>query len=212
MAKAKGTAAAIGLVALIGLGAYLFASEAKAADDDDDDFDPTPDPSKPEQPGKGPGGVPKPKGGGKTFGDPDPDVGYLVPFDWDPVRGLYISPDCEMVVEAPGWYCGAGGPDLQTPQLYGGFACTAIEFESYVDTMAEPGNGVAGYVDFLLGVGMQPEEIAFQILTEVSPLCADLPDNMWPEGLAAWYSGFLDRVVMSWEEFHGLEFDPGAAA
>ena len=202
----KGFAIGIGVAALLGVG--LWAATASADEgDDDNDFDPRPPPGS-DDPGKGPGGVPKPKGGGKTFGDPDPEVVYTVPDDWDPVRGIYISPDCEMVVEAPGWYCGSSGPELETPQIFGGFSCTAIEFDNYFDTMAEPGNGVAGYIDFLAGVGFQPEEIAFQILSEVSPLCADLPFDMWSPGLVAWWDSFLERVIFSWEEFHGIEFDP----
>lgn len=201
-------AAAIGIGLALGLGAYLFATSASAAggDDDNDLPDEPPEPGDPPTPGNGPGGSPKPVGGGKTYGEPAGVATYTIPDDWDPVRGLFISPDCEMVVEAPGWFCGSGEND--TPQVFGGFACTAIEFDSYHETMAEPGNGVAGYVEFLIGLGSQPEQIAFTILTEVSPLCADLPDAQWPPGLVAWYEAFLERVIFTWEEYWGIEFDP----
>jgi hypothetical protein len=116
-----------------------------------------------------------------------------------------------MVVEAPGWFCGTGGADGSTPQPFGSFACTAITAETYVDTMAIDANGVAGYVDYLVELGMQPEEICMQILAEVSPLCADLPDAQWSDGLLGWYEAFLERVIIWYEEYWGIEFEPEAA-
>ncbi len=213
MAKKK-TVAAVGIGAVVALAAYLFATSAEAAEPgvDDDDAPDRPPSNGERRPGKGPSGAPKPAPGGSTTGTPPQGASYTIPEDWDPIRGLWISPDCELVVEAPGWYCGSTGAGWQTPQVYGGFSCTAIEHASYVDTMAEPGNGVAGYVDFLIGAGWQPEDIAWQILTEVSPMCADLPTDMWGDGLWSWYQGFVERVIISWEDYQGIPFDPEAAA
>ncbi len=217
MAK-KSAAVAIGVVVLLGGAAYLYSSTASAADGDDDDDDGL-DPTTGGNGGNGgnggrggPGGkgkidpsIPEPAGGGKTWGDAPPGTTYNIPDDWDPIRGLWISPDCEVVVEAPGWFCGASGDD---PFLYGGAQCNSVEFETYAVTMDDPGNGVAGYIYFLIGLGQQPEQIAYQILTEISPLCADLPDNMWPDGLYDWYEVFLERVIVEWESEWGIEFDP----
>ena len=237
MAK-KGAAVAIGLAVLIGGGAYLYATgaEAKDRDDDDDDLDDLDDkrpdigddfdrPGRGDIPGKGPGGAPKPADGGKTWGDAPPGASYTVPEDWDPMRGLWISLDCEVVVEAPGWYCGTFSDD--TPVPFGDPDCVIVERESYAETMAQDRNGVTGYIFFLIyaaGVdesgsplpGLQPEEIAYQILTEISPMCADLPDDMWPDGLWDWYEYFLERVILTWEYAVGesdeweIPFEPEA--
>ena len=201
------TAVAIGAAALIGAGIFLFGRKA-FADEPGPAPGPTPGPA-PEPPRPGPGprpDIPKPAGGGKTYGIPPASAGYQIPADWDPLRGLWISPDCEVVVEAPGWYCGVGGPQGLTPQAWGDFSCRGILAESYVETMAVERNGVTGYVEFLIETGLQPEQIAFQIVQEIAPMCADAP--MWPAGLLAWWDDFLRRVVEQWEEFHGIPFEP----
>lgn len=207
MAK-KGAALAVGLAAIAGLGLYLWGSSASAGEGEGGG------PNWPEdegESGNGPNGAPESWEGGEVWGEPPSGASYVVPPDWDPLRGLWISPDCELVVEAPGWFCGTGGPEGMTPQPFGGFACTAMTAETYVDAMAMERNGVAGYVDYLVELGMQPEEICLQILSEVSPLCADLPDDQWPDGLFAWYEGFLERVTVWWEEYWGIDFEAEAA-
>lgn len=199
----RGLALAAGTIGVAAL--FLLFRDAQASGPPGPEYDGPNAP--PGTPGKGPRGAPKPKAGGTTTGTPPSDASYVLPEGWDPVRGLWISPDCEVVVEAPGWYC--GDDQEGNPFLYGGFSCSAIEFDSYEETMLEPGNGVAGYVDFLIGTGMQPEEIAMQILVEVSPLCADLP--AFSPGLQAWYEWLLERVVASWEEYQGIPFEAGVS-
>ena len=210
MASKAAVGGGIALALLVALGIYAYSSEAEAGEPDEgDDEDDLPDlPGTGDEPGKGPGGSPKPVTGGKVWGDAPPGAQYMVPADWDPVRGLWIAPDCAMVVEAPGWFCGSTG---DSPNVFGGDVCTEIEHDSYAATMAEPENGVAGYVDFLIGNGMQPEDIAWQILAEVSPFCASVDPQDWPDGLWAWWEGFLERVILWWEEYTGIEFEPEAA-
>ena len=217
---ANKAAVAIGVLALLGGAAYLYSSTASASDGRDDDLDDDrdddrddgrdddlDDPSTGKTKPGGKGTIPKTTGGmGKTWGTVPPGTTYKIPDDWDPTRGLWISPDCEVVVEAPGWFCGSSGQD--EPFHYGGPQCNSVEFETYLATMDDPGNGVAGYIYFLINLGEQPEQIAYQILTEISPLCADLPDNMWPDGLFDWYETFLERVIVEWESEWGIEFDP----
>jgi len=210
MAKKKGTALALGIAAIAAGGLYLWSTSASADQGDDDPNGPD-WPGTGDEPGKGPGGSPKSLPGGDVYGDPPPGAGYLVPEDWDPIRGLWVSPDCEMVVEAPGWFCGSGGPDLETPQPFPGEPfCTAMPADTYAGTMDVPGNGVAGYLDFLFEIGMGPEEAAWQVLVEAAPECALDPADM-PDGLFAWWEGWVARVVYWWEEYHGIEFEPDAA-
>jgi len=207
MAKGK-TAAGIAIVALAAAGAYAYATsaEAKGTDDFDDDFD---EPGF-EGPGKGPGGSPKPAGGGNVYGKPASGAQYTMPIDWDPIRGLWVSPDCEMVVEAPGWFCGSTG---ETPHPLGSGYCVAVERESYEETMAEPDNGVAGYIEFLINMAAYPDEIAGQIVGEAIPeACWSLPAAEWPDGLWAWWEGFLARVTAWWEDAWGIPFEPEEAA
>ena len=213
MAKGK-TAVAIGILAAVAVGAYAVtagAAEPDDFDDDlDDDFDDDFDLPGWEGPGAGPGGAPKAAGGGKTYGEPAPGASYSIPVDWDPIRGLWISPDCEMVVEAPGWFCGS---DNDTPYIFGAGQCNVVEFESYADTMAEPGNGVVGYIEYLVNMGAYPDEIAGQIVGEaIPPECWSLPAADWPPGLWAWWEGFLARVTAWWEEAWGIPFEPEEAA
>jgi hypothetical protein len=203
MAKTKQGRAlvVIGVIGLAGLGIFLYSRKAKAAEGA------KPLPGKTEG-GKLPPKIPRPAKGGKTYGKVPKGQRYELPADWDPLRGLWISPDCEVVVEAPGWYCGLDTVNgKKIPLSFGGNRCNAYEAESYVETMAQEDTGVAGYVLFLINAGMQPEEIAYQILTEVSPFCADVPDSQWPQGLQSWYESFLERVILTWEEEQGIPFE-----
>lgn len=211
MAK-KSAALGIGIAAAVAAGVYMLTRSASAAEGGDDFDEPLGPGEGPGQvPGSGPGGSPKPASGGKVYGSPPAGTTYTIPADWDPIRGLWISPDCEMVVEAPGWFCGSDG-DI-TPWVFGAGQCNAVEFDNYADTMADPGNGVAGYVEFLINMGMFPDEIAGTIVGEAVPeACWSLPVEQWPDGLWAWWEGFLARVTAWWEEAWGIPFNPEGEA
>lgn len=208
MAKKDG--ALLVLVAgAIGLGIWAVSKDAKA----DDVLGPSWDvPGSGGGRGKGPGGSPKAIGDLPPWGDPAPGASYLVPDDWDPMRGLWISPDCVMVIEGPGWYCGSSGSgESETPNLLDGFLCNSEEGLSLREVMAIPGNGAAGYIAALIGAGHQPGEIAYAILEEASPMCAAVNASQWGPGLQAWYDALLQRVIDAWEDEQGIDFDPEAA-
>lgn len=153
--------------------------------------------------------VPKTRPGGKRFGEPTKD--YAIPADWDPIRGLYVSPDCQVIVEGPAWFCGQDANNAI--QLYpGAFSCRAVEKTNYKETMAVPRNGVAGYVDYLIGKDFNPSEIAWTILEEAAPACWDLDQPDWPQALVYWWNYLLERLALWYEESTGIPFDPFANA
>ena len=200
------------LVGLAALGAVLFMANEAKADEPGPNWD---TPSRGGKRGKGPGGSPRAKGENgdlPTWGTPPPGASYLVPEDWDPIRGLWISPDCQMVVEAPGWFCGSSGAgEAEVANAPGGFVCEAVEEQTLIDTMAIPNNGASGYIASMVLAGYQPEEIAIAIVAETSPLCADVSVDQWGAGLIAWYESLLARVIEMWEEERGVIFFGGEA-
>jgi hypothetical protein len=109
---------------------------------------------------------------------------------------IWISPDCEYVVE--------GNLFWPVP----GEMINAEEAETLDAVLAIERNSVIGYVDALIARDYtDPAVVAQQILQEVSPLCADLDPAMWGDGLRAWYENFVERLIPYLEE-GGIEFDP----
>jgi hypothetical protein len=176
----------------------------------DDEVEPDPTPGGGDRPGDAPspgGRIPKTRPGGKRFGDVEKN--YPIPAGWDPVRGIYFSPDCEVVVEAPAWFCGLDGNGAI--QLYPGSpGCRAVEASSYKETMAIPRNGVAGFVDYLITKDFDPSQIAWTILDEAAPNCWNLDQKDWPPGLVHWWNYLLRRVSQWYEESTGIPYDPFA--
>lgn len=211
-------------VIALGLGALLFLLKSKASKGagggGGGDL--------PEPPGPSPGGgdkpvpgdsptpgnkkVPKTKPGGKRFGEVTKD--YAIPADWDPVRGLFFSPDCRVVVEAPGWLCGVN--EQGVINLYGvpgphGFEdCRSIERNTYDKTMAVDRNGAMGYITHLIGKDLDPNDIAWMILEEAAPACWNMPQSKWPDGLVYWWNYLLERLSTIYEDETGIHFDPYA--
>lgn len=177
---------------------------------DDDDREPPPTPGGGDRPGDSDpdhGRVPKTRKGGKRFGDVTKD--YMLPKGWDPIRGIWFSPDCEVVVESPGWLCGQEYDGVIN--MYPGSPnCKAIEFTTYKRTMAEPYNGCMGYVDYLINKGFNPSEVAWTILEEAAPHCWNKQQRDWPPGLVYWWNYLLSRLAERYEENTGIHFDPFA--
>lgn len=151
---------------------------------------------------------PGPTGKGTVWGGPPgggrPDAGapkaQWPVFPWDG-NALWISPDCDVVFEAEGFW-------------NDGVNVAAIEAPTLGAVLAEPGNSVAGYVDFLINEQgfTDPVDIAAQILREASPLCADVDPDQWGRGLIAWYNDLVERLIPYVErELGGIPFGEGDA-
>lgn len=173
------------------------------------------------QKGKGESGSPKPAPGGVTSGRGRPGVSYVVPEGWDPVRGLWISPDCEYVVEGPGWYFGLClGPegyrvcDLNYRDGWP-WSTDGGSLTGNGQTMAEhlgsaEDAGALGFVANRLAEGLQPEDVARLILEEYAPMCADVDPSMWSPALSSWYQSLVARIVEESESELGGGFVPEA--
>lgn len=205
-------------IVMLGVSTLIFLLSRRKRKGDGDPLPPPPAPGpapEPPVPGGGPRPgdktppngkrVPKTQPGGTRYGDPDKD--YTIPANWDAVRGIWFSPDCKVIVEAPAWFCG------QAPngaiQIYpGSFSCTVIEKPTYAETMAVPKNGVAGYVDYLISKDFDPNLIAWTILEEAAPACWDLEQKDWPPALVYWWNYLLERLYSWYEDSTGIPFDP----
>lgn len=197
----------------IGLVAFLFARAAFAkrsvSSGDPDDA------SNAGKPGKGPGGAPRPSRGGVTGATRREGVTYMVPDGWDPVRGLWISPDCESVVEGPAWWTGNvivdGVPEMPAlkygpegfPENYTQAGALQIPYAGTVSAplreflAAQPDVGaVMWVVDRVSTTGqdLQPEDVAQAILSEYAPLCADADPSTWSEAIRDWYQSIVRRI------------------
>jgi hypothetical protein len=150
--------------------------------------------------GQKPGYPGKPKkgpGGSSTWGDvPSPSA--LPDFDFAG-NGIYISADCEYVIEGN--------------QFWG--ARRAEEFPTVLETLMAPGddpkNSIQGWIDYLLnqeGV-TDPQVIVERFMREVSPFCWDVAHSSgefdpetWGVGMRNWFENFFARVmdhVATWE-------------
>lgn len=162
--------------------------------------------------GRGPRGTPKPAQGGVTDGDGQ--GGYTVPAGWDPIRGLWISPDCDWIVEGPGWWNGTPGGQQIAITYQEGWPANAENAnleamlpeagESLPAHMQRADVGVLGWVDGqVLGnenfAPRQPEDVALDILRHYAPMCADVDPLQWSEALLGWYASVVDRIVR-WEQ------------
>lgn len=161
---------------------------------------------RPEKPGPqtGPGGKGKifgggggGGGGGLFGGGGGAKLPPGLPADFDfGGNDLWVSPDCEWVVE--------GNRFWQTNKV------NAEEAPTLEAVLAIDDNGVNGFIDYLINdQGFRsPEEITWRILQEASPLCADLDPEQWGEGLAQWFENFVARIVPYVEETTGgIGFD-----
>lgn len=146
-----------------------------------------------------------------------PDA-FRLPEDFDPLRGLYITPDCVAVVEADGFWNGLD--ENYAPIVEGrtrsGFPITARNpNDSYGrDTLkatfaADDKNGALGFVDEqMIYNNVQPEEVAYQIVEEYAPMCASIGPDQWGPGLLNWYNETIERMLVyrqRYLEFGGFE-------
>ena len=125
--------------------------------------------------GRGPNGSPKPAPGGRTWGRPPEDADYLVPPNFDPLRGLWISPDCQFVVEAPGFWCGLIRRSLNDPTLEPAVDHQVCDASAGAGTLRElwalsPTVGAVAHADYWISNGAEPPEIAMKIVRELAPL------------------------------------------
>lgn len=141
----------------------------------------------------GEGGSPLPAPGGRVYGTPRQRARYVCPRSWDPHRGLWISPDCSMVVEGPGFWIGLGGaPGTNTVDPH---TMIAYPASSLAEVWADKVNGAAGLVETLLEQGLAPEEVVGRIVREVAPACASKPRSQWGEGLRLWWDIAVRHVI-----------------
>lgn len=162
------------------------------------------------RPGKGRSGTPKPSAGGVLVGTPPVGKTYEVPPDFDPDRGIWVSPDCELVVEAPGFWNGLESKPPFTEltpipasrmmpanvPAFGDAGDASIEAPSIRDVWAQSQTaGAVGFVDYWVNQGIQPEAIATRLLQEIAPMCAQVPTASWGHGLADWYDATVRRIT-----------------
>jgi hypothetical protein len=125
-------------------------------------------------------------------------------------NNLWISLDCTSAC------CGEmfwPGPDALPP----GQGPPAEEADTLDAVLSIPGNTALGFIDYLIQQeGLeQAEEIAARVITEISPLCADVDPNVdWGDGLRLFHEWLLIRLVPYVDEWvHGIEpEDIGAGA
>lgn len=147
----------------------------------------------------GPGGSPPLGRGGRRWGRPPSGATYDVPPDWDELRGLWISPDCEMVVEGPGFWCGLQRRSLADPTLEvasPGVCDASVERPTLAELWAaSPTVGAVGHADFWLSNGAQPGEVAMAIVRELAPLCSEGDPSQWSDAVAQWFNHHVERVT-----------------
>jgi hypothetical protein len=131
--------------------------------------------------------TPGPDGRGHVWADPadTPRLPSAQQFDYD-ANGLWIDPECGFVLEGDHFW-----PESDA------FVWESVEASSLDATLAvSRTNTVIGYLDYLTGHGYSdPVEIAYMILGEAAPLCADVPAEEWGEPMRRWFTNFLDRVT-----------------
>lgn len=184
--KRSKTGPVIAAVAVVGL--LFWGSSALAATDV---------PIKPWMPG--PGGKGKIYTGGGGRGGKGGELPKNLPTTFDyGGNGLYIDPNCEYVIE--GNFFWPANPDK------------AYEAETLEAVMGlHPENTILGYVDYLTNTldYKQPEQVAWKILEEASPMCAAVDPSQWGRGLQAWYDTFVARLSEYMEDY-GISFGPSA--
>ena len=150
-------------------------------------------------------GAPSPARGGVTRGRSKSPGTYAPPDDWDPVRGLWISPDCGVIVEGPAWWNGlcasasgnrpcnfgyeAGWPSNASSANLTGVGTTIDAW-----MMSDANAGALGWVDEQLRLRRQPEDIAQDIVTAYGGLC-DVSQPI----VRDWYASLLRRILR-WED------------
>ncbi len=171
-----------------------------------------------------------PGGGGDFFGPTDPrpirkileELEDEIPAgDLFDARGLYISEDCEWVLEGPAFWPArpgtlafralinrSGDPDDPTgirercqgvTTMAGVIFATTFKADPSGGVTGEPGASQCTVLDLfdtrMLQEGQtDPKLLADAIVRETAPLCFDAPVDTWPEGFAIWYDYFVERV------------------
>jgi len=147
--------------------------------------------------------------GVRTLGAPADS--FRLPADFDEARGLYITPDCEAVAEAAGFWNGLEflPPrfDTLSPRNSNGFYSSGLprtsessDASGEAPTLQECFNisattGALGFVDYWLARGETPQDIAMRMVEEISPMCASVPSSSWGDGLRRWYEDTVDRII-----------------
>lgn len=144
-------------------------------------------------PSKVPGRKRGPDGRGDVWRDEDDLPSLPGPADFDYAgNGIWIDGECQFVIEGDLFW-----PD--DPRFV-----VAEEAPSVSETLnLRRDNTIVGFIDYLMNEEGEddPIEIVWRILTEVSPMCADVdPDTQWGESMRIWFNDFLDRVTAHVEE------------
>ena len=153
-----------------------------------------------------------------------PADSYQLPVDFDMLRGLFITPDCFAVAEAPGFWNGieflppdfTSAAPIEPPGRYpSGLPMTSDGGDAsgmgptLDETFASsPTTGAVGFVEFWLERNATPQDIVMRMIAEVSPMCAGVDPSQWGPGLTRWYNDTVDRVVAERAAFLGEEFSP----
>jgi hypothetical protein len=117
---------------------------------------------------------------------------------WFEDNSLWVSPDCETVMEGRLFEAYSTGAVLRADGTIGqGKTVSSIPEPTLVDTLAAaPDNGVYGFAAYLIEHEgfTDPEEIALRVLIEANALCADIPPEQWPQGLEDWFFSLVERI------------------
>jgi hypothetical protein len=140
-----------------------------------------------------------------------PGDSFRLPEDFDEARGLFITPDCQAVAEAAGFWNGLEllPPrfDTMSPRNDAGFYSSGLprtsessDASGEAPTLQECFNismttGALGFVDYWLARGATPQDIVMRMIEETSPMCASIPVSMWGAGLSRWFEDTVDRVI-----------------
>ncbi len=235
--KSRGLGALVGVGALLAFGGIAWASESKN------------DPGRGKGSGGGGGGPGSGGGGGSDTpgggGSTDPRApggggkGWIYGGGSDPASGrwpadfdfssnaLWISPDCEVVLEGDWFRPSEDGFVVNAiePTEHPGYI-PGQEVSAVLAVMAD--NSIAGFVDwamdhgypappevfmawvserFVLSERPEPSPVAValgaEVLRQLSPLCLDVPDpaHHWGPGLELWMEDFLvwlDQYLREW--------------
>lgn len=211
--------------------AWLFSLGGKRKHAGSGPSGPGPGPAAPGGPGGGPTRAPQPTGErGPTpreAGVPSVSSGgdeYRLPEDFDTLRGIYFTPDCVAVAEAVGFWNGIqflppsftdAGPINDAGFYRSGLPKTSMnadasaEAETVLETMQlSPTTGAVGFVDYWLGRGETPQDIAMRIIEEFSPMCSSVDPSQWGGGLLRWYDETVDRIIEERDSMIGGDFSP----
>lgn len=129
------------------------------------------------------------EGGSAWWGDPSK---IPADFDWNG-NGIFISTDCTAI---------AIGAEFSPVQFTIVGAVTREKIDTLQSARVHAPDGPLWnfWLYLMYNQGFtQPEDLAARVLAEEAPLCADMPDDMWPAGLSSFYQALVGDAVDFYE-------------